>query len=113
MDCEPSPPTPPKVLPEGFEAAGFVRLTRFTIPPDQRAELVNAAVAMASAPSMAKVTECALLVALDDGDWLEILITTGRGKPIIDAAYLNLAQGIVGDEDGTIVALAGSPSSTD
>lgn len=63
--------------------------------------------AAASTPGVAKATECTLLVALDDGDWLEIVITPGRDGPITDAAYLTMADGIVGDEDGTIIALAG------
>lgn len=113
MDCEPSPPTRPGSLPDGAEAARFVRLTRFTVPPDQQADLVDAARAVTPSPAMAQVTECTLLVALDDGDWLEILITTDRDGPTSDAAYLNLAQGIVGDEDGTIITVAGRPSSTD
>jgi hypothetical protein len=108
-----SPPTLPGTLDGEAEAAGFVRLTRFTVPADRRAELVGAARALAASLPVTKVTECTFVVALDDGDWLEILITTGGHEPTSDAPYLTLANGIVGDEDGTIVVLAGRPSSTD
>jgi hypothetical protein len=113
MDRDSSPPTLPGALANETEATGFLRLTRFTVPPDRRPELVDAVRAMTPVRAMAKVAECTLLVALDDGPWLEILLTTDHDGLASDAAYLNLAQGIVGDEDGTIIAVAGRSSSAE
>lgn len=45
-----------------------------------------------------------LLVELDDGDWLEISITSPDLPPDDDSPYLDLANGIIREEDGVIVA---------
>jgi hypothetical protein len=86
---------------------GIRRLTPLTVPYDRRAEPVGAARARAAAPAIAKATERTLLLTLDDGDWLDVLITTGRDGLVTDTAYLTMADRIVGDEAETIIVLAG------
>ncbi|MGH9081622.1 MAG: hypothetical protein ACRDYE_16360 [Acidimicrobiales bacterium] len=83
-----------------------VHLTRFTIHPERRAELVDRAPSRASSAAGHLRSDWQLLVELEDGDWLDISITSpGQGSD--DASgYLDLADGILGDEDGEIVGCA-------
>ncbi|MBO0728529.1 MAG: hypothetical protein J2P57_04670 [Acidimicrobiaceae bacterium] len=116
MEPVPSPPASPLLFPDAPSAArgvgGFVRLTRFRLPPARCAELVDAARGMAWSRPTRLLPACALLVALDDGDWLEIAVSSARPDPSSDANYVGLAEQIVGDEDGAIVALNGIGSTT-
>ena len=84
-------------------ALGSVHLTRFTVHSHQLSELVRAGriAALAASDSTSTIR---LLVELDDGDWLDISITGPNNPPDEDFPYLELADGIVGDEDGAIIA---------
>jgi hypothetical protein len=93
------------------EAGASVHLTRFTIHPDRRAELVEAATSPVSSTEVRVGSHWKLLVALEDGDWLEISIKGAECSSDDASSYLDLADGIVGDEDGTIVHCARSDTS--
>lgn len=80
MDSEPATPTLPGALAERAKAAGLVRLTRFTVPPDRRAELIDAVRATPSTP-VTQETDCRRSVGFEDGYWLEISITSGGALP--------------------------------
>ena len=79
-----------------------VHLTRFTIRPDRRSELVVSAQSAGSA-SAAPWPDGTLLVELDDGDWLAVSITSGE-HAVEELGSVDLAEGIAGDESGVIVA---------
>ena len=87
------------------EARASVRLTRFRIHPDRRSELVDAACSPAL-PEMPTGCCWELLVELEDGDWLLISITGHEQSSDETSAHLELADGIVGDEDGAVLSCA-------
>lgn len=94
-------------LQEGSDPDGSARsvqLTRFAIHPDRRSELLSVAHAKGCPPAPISPNGT-LLVELEDGDWLAISISA-REMPVEDFAYLDLAEGILGDEAGVLVAVA-------
>jgi hypothetical protein len=88
------------------EVRASVHLTRFTIPPERRAELVEATWSPASSTEVPSGSNWKLLVELEDGDWLEIAITSAGQSSDDTSPCLDLAEGIVGDEDGAVVGCA-------
>lgn len=84
----------------------LVHLTRFRVGSDQRPDVVRVARSTASRARLADGVVWQLLVELEDGDWLDISITGPGVVEAEDAAYLTLAEGIVGEESGTVVAIA-------
>jgi hypothetical protein len=88
------------------EARASVDLTRFTIRPDRRATLVDVACAAASSTEVPQGSDWELLVELEDGDWLQISITRPGTSSDDASAYLDLAEGLLGDEEGVLIACA-------
>lgn len=108
MDSVPEQRQLAGALPDETEAGarGQVRLIRFTIHPERRGELVDAAPSPVSSGGMLLGSGWRLLVELEDGDWLDVSITgSGRGSDD-GSAYLDLADGILGDEEGVVVGCA-------
>jgi hypothetical protein len=87
------------------EARASVDLTRFTIGPDRRAELVEPA-RSPLVPELPTGCDWELLVELEDGDWLQISITRPGTSSDDASAYLDLAEGLLGDEEGVLIACA-------
>jgi hypothetical protein len=100
MNPQPQQASRTLTSPEQNRPLGVVRLTRFTIHSDRRADLLQAAQTTAGGCTGPPRR---LLIELDNGDWLDINITD-TATPPDDFPYLHLAHGIVGDEDGTIHA---------
>jgi hypothetical protein len=86
-------------------ASQFVHVTRFTVPPGRRAELIEAANSFASSTVVPlERAEYRLLVELEDGAWLNISIANTHPQAVEEPTYLDLAEGILGDEEGVVVA---------
>ena len=81
-----------------------VHLTRFTVPPDRRSELIRAGRAGAPPGARPEGSTRRLLIELDNGDLLYVSVTSPHLPADDNFPYLDFAGGIVGEEDGVIVA---------
>jgi len=90
------------------KALASVHLTRFTIHPERRRELIDAARShVSSSGEGPSESDWELLVELEDGDWLQISVTNSRQSVNESSAYLDLTESILGDEDGWLVCSVG------